>query len=61
MNAFGIPAEDLTERDLSLAKKIGKFYFGEDVSKVTLDDNFLNVTNFFTDAVFAHGTDRMIE
>ena len=65
VNAFGVPAEDLTKEDLSLARKIGEFYFGEgdqlDEEIITLESKFENITNFFTDAVFAHGSDLMVK
>lgn len=62
VNAFGVPAEDLTPADLDLASSIGEFYFGtRDPDKISLEDNFRNLTNFFTDAVFAHGSELMVK
>lgn len=62
VSLFGAPSSDLDDKDRAFVREMSAFYFKDvaDFKHLDLEENLANMTNLFTDAMFAHGTDQFV-
>lgn len=62
INIFGKRLEDIPESDYALSERVKEFYFGDvPVKDISMEKNFRNFTEMFTDAGFANPIRLLIE